>query len=327
MNKKHLALVVKFLISAGLIWYLLGSINLDAAWEKLRGADVSILLVAVLVIILQALIGVLRWRAVMVAIESVLPFMKTTQIFFIGAFFNQALPSSIGGDAVRMYKAYKSGLTLSGAVNGVMLERLVTVVGLIILVVFATPFFIEKVGSEDAAWIAPAVTMIGLGGAGGLVLLMFLDRLTSRIGPRISHWRIVRGLAMLAADTRRVFLRPAHAFKVLFWSVAGNANVTFAVFLMAMSLGLEVTWLDCLILVPPVILITTLPISIAGWGVREGAMVTAFGLIGVPAEGALVLSLMLGLWGIIMGLPGGVIWLLSRDRKIETVETSVDANL
>jgi len=131
--------------------------------------------------------------------------------------------------------------------------------------------------------------------------------------------------AKKAADTRRVFLQPLHTVRVLFWAIAGNANITFAVFLMAMSLGLEVTWLDCLILVPPVILVTTLPISIAGWGVREGAMVTAFGLVGVPAEGALVLSLMFGLWGIVMGLPGGVIWLLSRDRKMETVETSADA--
>lgn len=319
MNKKHLALAAKFLISGGLIWYLLGNINLDAAWDKLRNADALILLAAGLVIILQALICVIRWRAVMVAIDAVLSFMKITQIFFIGAFFNQALPSSVGGDAVRMYKAYKSGLPLSGAVNGVMLERLVTVVGLIILVVFATPFFVEKVGPEEAAWIVPAVTMIGIGGVVGLVLMMFLDRLPSRI----SHWRIVRGLAMLAADTRRVFLRPAHTLKVLFWAVVGNANITFAVFLMAMSLGLDVTWLDCLILVPPVILVTTLPISIAGWGVREGAMVTAFALVGVPAEGALVLSLMFGLWGVVMGLPGGVIWMLTRDRKIETVETSL----
>ncbi|NQV46339.1 MAG: flippase-like domain-containing protein, partial [Rhodospirillaceae bacterium] len=190
--------------------------------------------------------------------------------------------------------------------------------GLIILVVCATPFFIERVGAADAAWIAPAVTTIGLVGVAGLGVLMFLDRLPARI----SHWRIVHGLALLAADTRRVFLQPVHTIKVLFWAIVGNANITLAVYLMALSLGLDVTWLDCLILVPPVILITTLPISIAGWGIREGAMVTAFGLIGVPAEGALVLSLMFGLWGLVMGLPGGVIWLLSSDRKIQTIETT-----
>jgi hypothetical protein len=63
----------------------------------------------------------------------------------------------------------------------------------------------------------------------------------------------------------------------------------------------------------------TLPISIAGWGVRETAMVGLFGLIGVPGEGALVLAVLFGLVGIAAALPGGVLWLASRDRG-ETME-------
>jgi uncharacterized membrane protein YbhN (UPF0104 family) len=63
----------------------------------------------------------------------------------------------------------------------------------------------------------------------------------------------------------------------------------------------------------------TLPISIAGWGVRETAMVGLFGLIGVPNEGALVLSVLFGLIGIAVAIPGGVVWLASRDRG-ETME-------
>ena len=58
----------------------------------------------------------------------------------------------------------------------------------------------------------------------------------------------------------------------------------------------------------------TLPISIAGWGVRETAMVAFFGLIGVPAEGAVVLSILFGLVGIVVSLPGGAIWLATRDK-------------
>ena len=64
----------------------------------------------------------------------------------------------------------------------------------------------------------------------------------------------------------------------------------------------------------------TLPISIAGWGVREQAMVTAFALIGVPGEGALALSILFGLIALLFGLPGGVVWLMSADRKIEAID-------
>jgi len=85
------------------------------------------------------------------------------------------------------------------------------------------------------------------------------------------------------------------------------------------GLDLPVTWVDCLALIPPVILATTLPISIGGWGVREGAMVVALGAIGVPAEGALVLSVVVGLVGMASALPGGLIWLLGGDRRMGVV--------
>jgi len=317
MNKKWIALAVKFLVSAGLIWFLLGNVDLVEVKNQALGADPLMLTLASVFTLVQAVICVFRWRAVMVAIESVLGFMKATQIYFIGFFFNQALPSSVGGDAVRIYKAYRAGMPLSGSINGVMLERVATVLGLVALVILATPFFIGRVGEAEANWIVPAVTMLGLGGIGGLALLMVLDRLPTKY----HHWRLVRGLALLAADTRRVFLTPRHAFKALGWSITGHANAAFIAYLLALSLGLDVTWVDCMVLIPPVLLVMTLPISIAGWGVREGAMVTAFGLIGVPAEGALVLSIMFGLWGLTIGLIGGGVWLLSGDRSIKSAET------
>ena len=81
-------------------------------------------------------------------------------------------------------------------------------------------------------------------------------------------------------------------------------------FALARALGVAVDFLDCLVLVPPVILVSTLPISLAGWGVREGAMVAAFGLIGIAAYQALGVSVAFGLVAIVVGVPGGVVWLL-----------------
>ncbi len=87
--------------------------------------------------------------------------------------------------------------------------------------------------------------------------------------------------------------------------------------MMALSIGLEITWLDCIVFMPPILLIMTLPISNAGWGVREDAMITAFGPIGVPSEGTLVLSIMYGLMGLLLAVPGGIVWQMSTDKKVE----------
>ena len=316
MTKRHIALALKFVVSGGLIWFLIDGVDLGAARDRILGADHKYIGLAFLVTIVQVGICVVRWRSVLGAIGAMLSFMDGIRLYFISFFFNQALPSSVGGDAVRVYRAYKEGLTLSCAINSVMLERVATVLGLILLVVIATPFFIDRVGSNEAAWIIPSVTVLGIGGLVGLIFLMFLDRLP----PKLSHWRLVRGLAVLASDSRRVFLSPFNAFKTIGWSLAGHINVALATYLLGLSIGLEITWLDCMVLMPPVLLVMTLPISIAGWGVREQAMVTAFGLIGVPGEGALVLSIMFGLMGLLLGLPGGIVWLLSSDKEIQATD-------
>ncbi|MCH8237952.1 MAG: flippase-like domain-containing protein [Proteobacteria bacterium] len=118
----------------------------------------------------------------------------------------------------------------------------------------------------------------------------------------------------LGVDARRVFLRIRHFAPVMALGLLTHVNMSFCVYLLSLGLGLEIGLIDFLVLFHLVILVTTIPISIAGWGVRETAMVGLFGLIGVPAEGALVLSVLFGLIGIAVALPGGAVWLASRDR-------------
>lgn len=142
MNKKWLALACKFLVSGFLIWFLLSNIDIGAAKERITDAAPGMLLLAILIFLFQLIIGVFRWRAALAAIEAFLPFADALKIFYIGVFFNQTLPSSVGGDAVRIYKAYRAGIGLRGAVNGVMLERAGTVVALVLVVLATQPFFL-----------------------------------------------------------------------------------------------------------------------------------------------------------------------------------------
>jgi hypothetical protein len=219
----------------------------------------------------------------------------------------------VGGDAVRIYKAWRAGLTLGRAVNGVMLERVAAVVALVALVAATQPLFLPRVDDETARWILPFVALSVAGTVAGMAALLVLDRLPASL----RGWRLVRGLARLGADARKVFLNPRAAGKVLGWGVAGHVNLTLGIYVLALGLKLEVTWVDCIVLFPSALLVTTLPISIAGWGVREGAMVALFALVGVPTDGALVLSILFGLLDALISLPGGVLWVLSGDKRAD----------
>lgn len=323
MLKKTLGIVLKISVSGALIWYLLKDIDVDAAQARLQEADPLLLLLAIGVFYFQLLIGALRWQAVNRAIGAVMSFGAAVRIFFIGMFFNQALPGGTGGDAVRVYLTYKSGLELRGALNGVMLERVAAVVALIILVDLAQPFLQLRIAAEPANWSLVSAVLLTFAAIGGLGLIMLVDRFFQSY----LKYRIIRGLSYLSADTRSVFLNLHHAFAVTFWGLLGNVNFSICVYIMAQSLGLEITVLDCLMLVPPVILIVAIPVSIGGWGVRETAMVTAFGLVGVPNEGALVLSILVGLVGLAISLPGGLVWLLSRERSQGTSLSDMETEI
>ena len=93
------------------------------------------------------------------------------------------------------------------------------------------------------------------------------------------------------------------------------------IFLIAQGLGITVRFLDLLVLVPPVMLLAILPISFAGWGVREGSMALALALAGVSAEQSIAISICFGLALFASGLPGGVMWLI--DRKTLAKATAV----
>ncbi|MDD9876021.1 MAG: lysylphosphatidylglycerol synthase transmembrane domain-containing protein [Magnetovibrio sp.] len=308
--KKWLALALKIAVSGALIWYLVGTIDIDAAKARLAQVDPLMLAAAAALLLLQMMIAGFRWRAVLRAIGVELPYWEVVRLFYIGVFFNQALPGGTGGDAVRIYMVYKSDVGLRGAFNGVILERVAIVLALVLLVVAAQPFIVPKLDEAAAAWVVPVVVLVTLGACAGLGLVCALDRLPKGL----RRWRLVRGLGHLAGDARAVFLKPANALPALLWGVAGHVNFSLSVFVLAVGLDIAISPMDTLVLIPPVLLVMTIPISIGAWGVRENAMVVSLGLVGVAPEAATVLGLLVGLVGLCVAIPGGLIWLVQRRR-------------
>jgi uncharacterized membrane protein YbhN (UPF0104 family) len=79
-------------------------------------------------------------------------------------------------------------------------------------------------------------------------------------------------------------------------------------------MGLDVNFVDVLLIIPITNLITVLPISIAGWGVREVVIITGLGFLGVSPEAALALSIFYGLLILVSAIPGAIYWLQSKVR-------------
>jgi uncharacterized membrane protein YbhN (UPF0104 family) len=310
--KRYLGFIVKLAVSVALIAYMATTFDLGEAVQRIAEADLGWIVVSSVIFFLLLANNSLRWEIVIGAIGSRLGFWAALRMLYIAAFFNQALPSTIGGDAARMVLSRRAGLPLATAVNSVMLERVVAVLGLILLVVVTQPFLLSRIGDNPAKYIFPLLAAAGIG---GVCMLMVLDRTPDRW----RRWSLVRAIAQLAADAKSLFLRPRFAVGAILLGVLGQLLISAMFYTLAQGLNLDhVDLLDCVVLIPPVILITTIPISIAGWGLREGAMVTLFAFVGVAQGDAFVLSVLFGVVNLILSLPAGLVWLASGRRKGET---------
>lgn len=318
---KLLKTLAKVAISLALIWIVLSAFDVKGVDQYLRQIDAGVVAVAIACALCVVPLHALRWMIAIEASGSHMPFGTALRIVLIGHFFNQTLPSAVGGDAVRIWCAYRAGLGAGDATRTVILDRAISLVGLLLLTLVCLPWLFELVTDQTARFAIAAVVAAGIGG-----FLVFIAL------PRLPHlllrWRIISAVAKLATLARQLALTPRYMLPVLALVVFGLLIFVFIVFWLASALHLDVRFTDCLLLVPPVLLISMIPLSIAGWGVREGAMVVAFGFINAPPSAAFAVSVLFGLVIAAASLPGALLWLTSgyTAKSLKEAATLVDSD-
>jgi len=308
--KAVIGFVLRAAISIGLIALLLANIDREALLDQFRDIELSWAIMALALLFSLAFVQAVRWVVVLKACDAHIKYWDSLRIVLIGQFFNQTLPSAIGGDAVRMWEARRAGLSLRIAVTSIVIDRLLGLAAVLVVVGVGLPRMLGLI-EDPIARNGYGLAIVGLISC-YVGLLGF-----SRVWPRGWKFKIVDAVLKLSEDARLVLLAPKAAAQALGLAVFAQIGLGFCVHALARSIGAEIPVSDCILLFSPVILFSTLPISVAGWGAREGAMVVVFGLIGVARPDALAISLLFGLVSIILGMPGGALWLIARRRNAD----------
>jgi len=310
MLRPWLSVAVKAAISAALIWWLLDRVDFRPVLGRLAQIEPLWLIPVAIAMIVQIAIAAERWRLVARAIGVAFRWAVWLRILVIGVFFNQTLPSAIGGDAVRVWIISREGVGLGKSVNVVLCDRVVALFTLILVVTATLPVFYGLV-ADQAARIG--ITTLCVGGLGGFAVALLGGESIARM---LRRWRYTRPFGDLASDFRMAVLSRETAGAILGLSLVVHLLTVTLIFLLARAFGAEMGFLACLVLVPPVVLAMMVPITIAGWGVREGAMAVAFGFVGVPPADAIAVSVAFGLSNILTGIPGGILWLTGGRREL-----------
>ena len=311
--RKIVSLLLKAAASGLLLYFALRLVDLSAVRERLVRVDPIWLALMVPVLFLQTGLLALRWALIVTHCGARLPFALAFRFSMVALFFNQTLPSSIGGDAMRVWLLSKHA-DWRTAIYSVFLDRVIGVVGLAVLVLVCLPWTLELIKNPIGR---AALLLIGLGSVGGG--LVFIGLGWKRLA-FLQRWPVTRHLAELAGVALAILRSPRSFVPVFGISVGIHLLTALIAWCAAGAINANVPLLYAIFLVPPVILVTVVPISIAGWGLREGAMVAAFGYAGLPPGDGLLVSLVFGAGYLVMGAIGGLIWVGTPDRHERQID-------
>ena len=300
----------KLAITVAILGLLAAGADWTAIAARLSAADPLLLAAGFAAKAMTMPLAALRWREVGRAAGFAITRWLAFRLQMASSFLGQILPGSVGADLLRGWFTWRLGHPPGAVMLALLVDRLMALLGVVLIGLVGLPHL--------AAVAPPAVAWTVLGGAVllglGMVVLMVVGRIPRDRLPLPRAWR--DGAAARAAwgavgQLRAMAVRPA-AWTALGCSVGVHLATVAATILFARSLGLPLGWLDGLAIVPAAIVAAALPVSLGGWGVREGAMVAGFALLGLDADAALLVSLLVGLSIAALSLPGCVFWLLLR---------------
>ena len=312
---------LKIALTLGALGTVFYTVDLSAAWKLARGQNFWLVLAAAAFMILQTGCGAVRWHLILRRLGATIAAFNSVRIFYISVFFSICMWASIGGDLVRGWLAVRNNVSVGTSALSVILDRVAALASVAVIVLLTIPLFVERVGgNHPATALIPAV--LAATGLVGIVIVGQLDRI-----PSTGWWgaRVLRQLRRLGEATRIIFLRPASILPIMTLAVIAQIFGSLVAYAIAKSLGIGATVTDCIVLMQPITLLAALPISIGGWGVREAAVITLFGFVGVSPSAALVLSVQMGILGIIISLPGGLLFLAQKLRSSNPREAEVGA--
>ncbi len=306
-HRHWLALAFSFALTAVTLFFVFRGIDKQVFARLLATQNRGLLAVAAIFFLLQIVLGGERWRSILCALmRGPLPSAASVQAVFYASIFFNCLPiGTVGGDVARAWLARRFDLSLTQIVLSIMVDRVITVVALIMLALATLP----AVPSPYArtAWIGGAAILVAA--AAGLSLLGPIERLLSRW----RHQRLIHLLLRMAEDVRLLVGRAG--LVALGFALVSAACAGLGAYCIAQSLGIGVGPVPMIAVTSIMTLVVALPVSVAGWGVREVSLVALLGVLGVDREAALVLSVEIGLINTLLSLPGGVVWLTLRDPR------------
>jgi hypothetical protein len=274
LNKKKVAfLLIKITVSTALLVYIFKKAGIREVVSHLQTMNIWLFGCSSLIYLFIMMISSVRWKLLLAQYH---PITKIFSLYMIGTFFNTILPGAVGGDAVKAYYLYKDTGKGGSSIGSVFLDRYIGFFALLSMGTLSGIFAFRDLCKIRMQWVIPMLFALFIVGS----LIFF--RL--RIGERFSAVSDFYDYFHNAIGNR------ASIVKAYLLSLLIQTLTIFSVYILAAGIGQPLTFTALFVFVPIIIVITMIPLSISGLGIRESAFVALFGLTGVSPEASMSIS-------------------------------------
>jgi len=306
--RKQLILAAKLLVTLALCGLIIWQADWSTIFETARRADPALILVVFLSMVLNVSISAYKWQVLLRLHGENFGFIHLRRYYFIAVFFNNFLPSSIGGDTYRVYKTYQVAASKTAAVLAVVNERMTGIIALVIL-----GFFGGVVVWFQSQTRQPEIEMVlfifGAVMAGSVLMLLFSKKIASRFASHPKFPQKIKILLQHLGDYRR---HPRETSQVVLISFLFHIFTFFWMMMLIWAVGGRLDPFKLMLAVAVSNLVAVLPISINGIGLMDGSFIYVVSRLGMDFNRALMVMLLIRTLLIALSLIGGLYYLNER---------------
>lgn len=320
MKRPTTASALRLTFSLALLAALLAWLDVTAIAAEIEDLSPGWALVALSLTLPQVAISAWRWRFTARLLGVPLSRRAAFGDYYLATFLNQLLPGGVMGDVTRAWRHASTSGTRGPAIRAVIIERISgqLALWLIALLALSMPIWHTPLSQAGDAALATLTTLDPWAWAvltvivpGAAITLAWLRGHPPHAIERLSQ-RLTKGLA---GDLSRTLTDARVWPRQLLASLLVVASYIAVYVCAARAIGVDTALITLLAVIPPVLMAMALPLSVAGWGLREGAAALVWAGVGLPAEQGVAISMAYGVLVLVSSLPGGVFLLLSRNRS------------
>ncbi|OAG28418.1 lysylphosphatidylglycerol synthase transmembrane domain-containing protein [Thermodesulfatator autotrophicus] len=297
--KKYLSFFLKLAVSGTLLFYLFRQTDFKLLLHTFKQVSSGWLIASIFVFFIFQLVSAFRWYEILKVLGFKRDLSFICRVYFIGMFFNAFLPGILGGDLIRVFYVVKEGSSKTLASFSVAYDRAFGFLGALFLLIIFVPLegdFMPSHTRHSIFYFSVTVLTITFGMA---------------IFSRFWHERLGKNLA----HTMTLVFKIRNFLKLFSLGLAVQVLYNIHVSLLGKSLGISIPWLKYFLIIPLMGILASLPISLGGFGVREGTLAYFLNLLGEPKEMGIALGFLTYGVALLGGLVGGYFYLRGDSKR------------